>query len=83
MKVLVIGKANYNYILPLQEFPKDGDKFYIDNSIKCVNDFDTPPTTVYPDLEHNLYNSYGFSCPFECKIFLNLPNVAISTRLSS
>lgn len=38
MKALVIGKANYNYILPLQEFPKDGDKFYIDNSIKCVND---------------------------------------------
>ena len=37
MKTLVISKPVYNYILPLVEFPKDGDNFFIDKSIKTIN----------------------------------------------
>lgn len=39
MKVLVIGKPVYDYILPLVEFPLDGDKFFIDESIKTMSNF--------------------------------------------
>ena len=39
MKALVIGKPVYDYILPLVEFPSDGDNFYIDNSIKTISNF--------------------------------------------
>ena len=34
MKTLVISRPIYDNILPLVEFPQDGDKFFIDNSIK-------------------------------------------------
>ena len=37
MKVLVISKPIYDYILPLEEFPMDGDKFYINNSINTLS----------------------------------------------
>ena len=34
MKTLVISRPVYDNILPLVEFPQDGDKFFIENSIK-------------------------------------------------
>ena len=37
MKALVISKPIYDYILPLVEFPLDGDKFYIENSIRTIS----------------------------------------------
>ena len=37
MKVLVISKPVYDYILPLEEFPMEGDKFYINNSINTLS----------------------------------------------
>ncbi|MBQ3021387.1 MAG: hypothetical protein IJD92_04090 [Bacilli bacterium] len=37
MKVLVITKPVYDYILPLVEFPSDGDIFNIENSIKTIS----------------------------------------------
>lgn len=37
MKCLVISKPIYDYVLPLVEFPQDGDKFYINNSIKTIS----------------------------------------------
>lgn len=37
MKTLVITKPIYDIIIPLNEFPKDGDNFYINNSIKTMN----------------------------------------------
>ena len=39
MKVLVIGKPVYDYILPLVEFPLDGDKFFIEKSINTLSNF--------------------------------------------
>lgn len=41
MKTLVISRPIYDYILPLVEFPQDGDNFYIDNSIKTINNIGT------------------------------------------
>ena len=32
MKILTISKPVYDFILPLVEFPKDGDLFTINNS---------------------------------------------------
>lgn len=37
MKTLVISRPIYDYILPLVEFPQDGDRFFIDNSIKSIS----------------------------------------------
>ena len=37
MKVLVISKPIYDNIMPLVEFPSDGDKFYINNSVKSIS----------------------------------------------
>ena len=37
MKCLIISKPIYDYVLPLVEFPQDGDKFYINNSIKTIS----------------------------------------------
>lgn len=37
MKTLVISKPIYDYILPLVEFPEDGDKFFINNSIRTIS----------------------------------------------
>ena len=37
MKTLVISKPIYDIIMPLNEFPKDGDNFYINESIKTMN----------------------------------------------
>lgn len=37
MKALVISKPMYEYILPLVEFPQDGDNFFINNSIETIN----------------------------------------------
>ena len=37
MKTLVISKPVYDYILPLVEFPQDGDNFFIDSSIKTMS----------------------------------------------
>ena len=37
MKTLVISKPIYDIIIPLNEFPKDGDNFYINESIKTMN----------------------------------------------
>lgn len=37
MKTLVISKPIYDYILPLVEFPEDGDTFFIENSIKTLS----------------------------------------------
>ncbi len=37
MKALIISKPIYDYILPLEEFPKEKDKFIINNSIKTIN----------------------------------------------
>lgn len=37
MKVLVISKPMYDNIMPLVEFPSDGDNFYINNSIKTIS----------------------------------------------
>lgn len=34
MKTLVISRPIYDNILPLVEFPQDGDKFFIENSVK-------------------------------------------------
>ena len=36
MKVLVISKPMYDNIMPLVEFPNDGDNFYINSSIKTI-----------------------------------------------
>lgn len=36
MKALVITKAVYDYIMPLVEYPKDGDTFYINEAINSV-----------------------------------------------
>lgn len=41
MKVLVISRPIYDYILPLIEYPMDGDNFYIENSIKTINNSGT------------------------------------------
>lgn len=37
MKVLVITKAVYDYIIPLVEYPKDGDTFYINEAINSIS----------------------------------------------
>lgn len=37
MKVLVISKPIYDYVMPLVEFPKDGETFYIDKSINSLS----------------------------------------------
>jgi len=37
MKVLVISKPMYDNIMPLVEFPSDGDNFYINNSVKSIS----------------------------------------------
>jgi len=37
MKVLVISKPIYDNIMPLVEFPSDGDNFYINSSIKSIS----------------------------------------------
>lgn len=37
MKTLVISKPIYDYIMPLVDYPADGDKFYIDNSINTIS----------------------------------------------
>lgn len=37
MKTLVISRPMYDYILPLVEFPQDGDKFFIEKSIKTLS----------------------------------------------
>lgn len=37
MKTLVISKLIYDHILPLVEFPEDGDNFFIENSIKSLS----------------------------------------------
>jgi len=37
MKVLVISKPIYDNIMPLVEFPCDGDNFYIDSTIKTIS----------------------------------------------
>ena len=39
MKTLVISRPVYDYILPLVEFPQDGDNFFIDKSIKTMSNF--------------------------------------------
>ncbi len=39
MKALVISKPIYDFVLPLVEFPQDGDTFVIDS---CVNTLSTP-----------------------------------------
>ena len=39
MKALVIGKPVYDFILPLVEFPQDGDKFLINSSINTISNF--------------------------------------------
>lgn len=39
MNILVIGKPTLDYIVSLEEFPKETDKFIIDNSIKTMNNF--------------------------------------------
>ena len=41
MKTLVISKPIYDFIIPLVEFPQDGDKFYINNSINTLSDIGT------------------------------------------
>jgi len=41
MKTLVISKPVYDYILPLVEFPQDGNNFYIDNSLKTLSNIGT------------------------------------------
>lgn len=37
MKTLVISRPVYDYILPLVEFPQDGDKFFIENSTRTIS----------------------------------------------
>ena len=37
MKALVISKPVYDYILPLVDFPEDGDNFFIESSIKTIS----------------------------------------------
>lgn len=37
MKVLVISKPIYDYIMPLVEFPEDGDNFYINNTVNSIS----------------------------------------------
>ena len=39
MKALVIGKPVYDFILPLVDYPLDGDKFYIEKSINTLSNF--------------------------------------------
>lgn len=41
MKTLVISKPVYDYILPLVEFPQDGDNFFIENAIESVSNVGT------------------------------------------
>lgn len=41
MKTLVISKPKYDFVLPLVEFPQDGDNFFIDNSIKTISNIGT------------------------------------------
>ena len=41
MKALVISKPIYEYIIPLVDFPQDGDKFFINESIKTVSSIGT------------------------------------------
>ena len=37
MKTLVISRPIYDTVLPLVEFPLDGDNFYINNSVKTIS----------------------------------------------
>ena len=37
MKTLVIGKPIYDFIFSLVDFPKDGDKFFIDKAINSIS----------------------------------------------
>ena len=37
MKTLVISRPIYEYILPLVEFPQDGDKFFIESSTRTIS----------------------------------------------
>ena len=39
MKTLVISKPVYDYILPLVEFPADGDKFNIEKAINSMSNY--------------------------------------------
>ena len=39
MKALVIGKPIFDNILPLVDFPSDGDRFFINSSINTLSDF--------------------------------------------
>lgn len=41
MKTLVISRPIYDYILPLVEFPQDGDNFFINESIKTISNIGT------------------------------------------
>lgn len=36
MKTLVISRPIYDYVLPLEEFPQDGDNFFIENAIETI-----------------------------------------------
>jgi len=39
MKTLVISKPIYDYILPLVEFPSDGDKFNIEKTVNTISSY--------------------------------------------
>ena len=41
MKALVISKPIYDYIMPLVEFPQDGDSFFIEKTINSLSSYGT------------------------------------------
>ena len=47
MKTLVISKPVYDYIMPLVEFPLDGDKFFINNSINSLSGIGTLVSIIF------------------------------------
>ena len=56
MKALVISKPIYDFILPLNEFPLDGDNFFIDSSIKSLSGIGS--------LTAILFSRYGLDTSF-------------------
>ena len=55
MKTLVISKPIYDYILPLVEFPQDGDKFYIEKSINTISSIGTLIALIFAKYNVDVY----------------------------
>ena len=64
MKALVITKAVYDYIMPLVEYPKDGDTFY--DVTNKVSQYESGKNLIVIWLDYNelsdSYKNEGQSC---------------------